>query len=94
VTGWRVALAIAAAVLACVSGANLLLWHAHVWVPIGILALLVLVAAVFEVGRYRPATDPSANWVATGERFLDPTTGTDTTVSYDPVSGTRDYRPS
>jgi hypothetical protein len=94
-TPWRVGLAVAAAFAAALALANLVLWHASVWLPIGFYSVLVLALAVFEAGRYRPRVDRSARtWQATGERFIDPTTGADTTVYYDPASGRRDYRSS
>lgn len=93
-TPWRVVLAVAMAGLVVLAIANVAFWNSSAWYPVGVYAGIVLVAAVFEVGRYRTKADPSAKWVPTGERFVDPTTGVDTTVFYDPVSGKRDYRPS
>jgi hypothetical protein len=48
---------------------------------------------LFERGRYKPAAPdhPGAGWVATGERFVDPESGRDVTVYYQPASGERRY---
>jgi membrane protein YdbS with pleckstrin-like domain len=91
-TPWRAVLAFAAGLLVVVATANLTVWHASVWVPIGCYAMLVLVLAVFEVGRYRPRVQASTTWRETGERFLDPSTGAEVVVYYDPATGRRDYR--
>jgi uncharacterized membrane protein len=94
VTRYRAAFAVAAAGLVAIAVANVAVWNSSAWFAVGVYAVLVLVAAFVEVGRYRTKADPSATWVPTGERFVDPTTGVDTTVFYDPASGKRDYRPS
>ena len=73
---------------------NVLMWHAYYWLPIGWYAAILLVLAIFEVGRYRPRVNrASPTWQRTNERFIDPSTGEATTVYYDPASGKRDYRP-
>jgi hypothetical protein len=92
-TTWRALLAVAAAGVLAVAALNITLWHAAFWLPIGFYATLVIVLAIFEVGRYRPAVDRSSiTWRATDEKFLDPTTGQSMTVYYDPATGKRDYR--
>jgi len=56
-----------------------------------ILGALVLIGSVFE-RRYRNNQTPSgSDWQATGERFLDPTSGKDVEVLYNPRSGERRY---
>lgn len=52
---------------------------------------LVVVGLVFE-RRYRQNNQqPDSGWQATGERFVDPTSGKDIEVYYDPKSGERRY---
>jgi hypothetical protein len=48
---------------------------------------------LFEHGRYKPAAPdhPGAGWVATGERFVDPESGREVAVYYQPTSGERRY---
>jgi hypothetical protein len=57
------------------------------------LAVAILLACVlFERFRYKPIADrPPPGWQATGERFIDPETGTPVIVFYDPTSGERQY---
>ena len=63
------------------------------WTPTGISAAIVLVLIVFERARYRPKVDASSGeWVRTGERFEDPTTGETMEVFANPRTGERDYR--
>jgi hypothetical protein len=93
-TPWRAVLAIAAAGLVAFALANVAFWHSGAWFAVAVYAGLILIAALFEAGRYRAKPDARAKWVPTGERFLDPATGVETAVFYDPVSGKRDYRPS
>jgi hypothetical protein len=55
---------------------------------------IVLVGGIlFERGRYKPATPdhPGPGWVATDERFVDPQTGQQVTVFYQPSTGERRY---
>jgi hypothetical protein len=90
---WRMLLAVAAAGVLAVAGLNIFLWHSAYWIPTAFYAIIVIVLAIFEVGRYRPMVDRSSpSWRETGERFIDPTTGQPTTVYYDPATGKRDYR--
>lgn len=54
----------------------------------GVLALGIL----FERWRYRKREGhTNALWQPTGERFVDPATGKDVEVLYDPASGERRY---
>jgi hypothetical protein len=67
--------------------------------PFGLVFWLAMVGAalvgglLFERGRYKPATRerPGQGWVATDERFIDPQTGDEVTVYYQPASGERRY---
>jgi hypothetical protein len=47
---------------------------------------------VFERSRYRPRIDRErGDWQATGERFVDPSSGRLVDVRYNPATGQRDY---
>jgi len=55
---------------------------------------IILVGTLFERWRYRNRNASSAGtWQPTGERFVDPGTGQEVEVLYDPDSGERRYRP-
>jgi hypothetical protein len=58
-----------------------------------IFGVLILIGTFLE-GHYRSRRDAGSNWQATGERFIDPTTGTLTNVRYNPQTGQRSYEPS
>jgi hypothetical protein len=52
----------------------------------------VLVFVLFERNQYKAIADrPPPGWEATGERFIDPETGKQVAVYYDPKSGQRQY---
>jgi len=54
---------------------------------------LLIVGIVFERGRYRPEVKSEEGpWNRTGEKFIDPTTGKQMEVVYNPETGERDYR--
>jgi hypothetical protein len=55
--------------------------------------LLLIAAAVLERWRYKrvAGTRPGPDWVATGERFVDPESGKLVIVYYRPSSGERRY---
>jgi hypothetical protein len=54
---------------------------------------IVIVAVLFEPWRYvRPVNRNQGHWQATGERFVDPTSGKLMEVFYNPETGERDYR--
>ncbi|MGH8221254.1 MAG: hypothetical protein ACREUT_22210 [Steroidobacteraceae bacterium] len=54
--------------------------------------LIVLVGIVFERWRYRnPAERPDGTWEATGERFVDPSSGEPVEVFFNPRTGERRY---
>lgn len=54
----------------------------------------ILVGTLFERWRYRKTPPLNAQWQATGERFVDPQSGADVEVLYDPQSGERRYESS
>jgi len=59
-----------------------------------VLAALIVIGTVFE-GRYRGRrASAKGQWQATGEREVDPETGTILEVWYDPVTGERRYVPT
>jgi hypothetical protein len=58
-----------------------------------IFGLLILIGTFLE-GHYRSRRAAGSSWQTTGERFVDPTTGTLTDVRYDPQTGQRSYEPS
>ncbi|MGZ3631561.1 MAG: hypothetical protein ACXWQ6_03090 [Candidatus Limnocylindrales bacterium] len=63
-----------------------------IWVGVG--AVVLLVAAVYEHGRYRAAlASDRSRFLRTEEVFTDPTSGQRTRVWFDPSTGERDYRP-
>jgi hypothetical protein len=85
---------LAFAILATFTGLYLL--FAGITAP-GIYALalgvVITLGTLFERWRYRQ-TDrqlPDAGWKATGERFVDPSSGKNIEVFYDPSSGERRY---
>ena len=93
VTPIRVVLAVVSVVAIELAVLDVAAWHSYRWLPIGIAAFLLLVGGAFEAGRYRQRVDRSSPaWRATGEKFIDPSTGRTTTVYYNPVTGKRDYR--
>jgi hypothetical protein len=54
---------------------------------------LVLIGTLFERWRYKNRNvSADGNWQATGERFVDPETGREMEVLYDPDTGERRYR--
>jgi hypothetical protein len=83
-------------VFACallIGGAALLLFGL---LPPGLYCLglgaLIFIGTRFERWRYRRyESTPDASWQATGERFVDPGSGRDVEVFYDPKSGERRY---
>ncbi len=55
---------------------------------------IILIGTLFERWKYknRNAAASRGDWQPTGERFVDPGTGEDVEVLYDPQSGERLYR--
>jgi hypothetical protein len=79
-------LAAAAALLAFAGCGAIAFWVA-VW------AVLLVVGLLIERWRYKPLTASrlGPEWVATGERFVDPETGKLVTVYFHPATGDRRY---
>jgi hypothetical protein len=62
---------------------------------IGLQAIVVLALIAFERSRYRTVAKGAPNeWVPTGEKFEDPTSGKTVEVYENPNTGERDYRPA
>jgi hypothetical protein len=67
--------------------------------PFPLVTWLTLIGAalvggiLLERGRYKPAErqPPGGDWVATDERFVDPSSGEPVTVFYRPSTGERRY---
>lgn len=58
-----------------------------------VLGAVILIGTMFERWRYKNRNaDVSGDWQPTGERFVDPETGKNVEVLYDPQSGERRYR--
>jgi hypothetical protein len=65
--------------------------HAPGWQAL-VLGLLVLLGTLFERWRYRQIEHGvDQEWQATGERFLDPSSGEPLEVYYNPRTGERRY---
>jgi hypothetical protein len=60
---------------------------------LGFWALVLFIGVVFERRRYKRILDapPGADWTATGERFIDPTSGVATQVYFNAQTGGRVY---
>ena len=80
--------ALGAALLTLVAGAP---FPVVMWLTI--LGAMLIGGILFERGRYKPPETghPGAGWVDTGERFVDPDSGKEVTVYYQPASGERRY---
>jgi hypothetical protein len=52
---------------------------------------LVVIGILLERRYPHNTQQPDSRWQATGERFVDPTSGKDVEVYYDPTSGERRY---
>ena len=80
--------ALGLALIAALAGAPfpLVMW-------LTIIGVMLVGGILFERGRYKPAAPdrPGPGWVATGERFIDPESGEEVTVYYQPTSGERRY---
>ena len=67
----------------------------HLWAPaiqLLLVAAVVFLGTVFEAWRYRKGpAPPGARWQQTGEKFVDPVSGEQIEVEYEPVSGERRY---
>src|SRR5450756_2284952 len=52
---------------------------------------ILVLGTVFERWRYQKTSPRDARWESTGERFVDPQSGENVEVLYDPESGERRY---
>ena len=59
----------------------------------GVWAVILLASALFEQRRYKRLLEapPGADWAATNERFIDPATGAEVVVYFNPKTGGRSY---
>ena len=82
------ALLLVGALLTALSGGPVV---AMIW--LGVAGLILTLGVAFEHGRYKANLyrRPGPDWVATDERFLDPTNGEMVTVFYQPATGERRY---
>ena len=89
----RVLLAIGVGILAI--AALLRLTGCGMWLALDIAfpGFILVGAVLIERWRYKPLESerPGPDWIATGERFLDPETGKLVTVFYKPATGERHY---
>ena len=88
----RLAVAIVALLIAC-TGVVLLVRGELLWGWQALAGgLIVFFGTVYERWRYRDLAErPDGSWEATGERFVDPSTGDRVEVFYDPRTGERRY---
>ena len=68
-------------------------WPAHLIPVPAVLGIVLTAGILFERGRYKPPASHrlGPDWVATSERFLDPTSGKVVAVFYQPTTGERSY---
>jgi hypothetical protein len=68
-------------------------WPIHLVLAPAFFGMVLTVGILFERGRYNPpAPDrPGPDWLATDERFVDPSTGKTISVFYQPTTGLRRY---
>ena len=59
-------------------------------VELAVFGVLILIGTFLE-GQYRSRRSGGASWQTTGERFVDPTSGALTEVTYNPETGERSY---
>jgi hypothetical protein len=90
------ALAVALGVLAVAAGVAIGLRVPRAWpvaLDLSVLGVLIVATTIWE-RRYRrvPAANRRAGFEATGESFVDPTSGTTVDVDYNPATGERLYR--
>jgi hypothetical protein len=68
-------------------------WPAHLISVPAVLGIVLTAGILFERGRYKPPSSRrlGPDWVATSERFVDPTSGKIVAVFYQPTTGERRY---
>ncbi len=90
------ALAVAIGVLAVVAGVAIGMRAPRAWpvaLDLTVLGVLIVVTTIWERRyRRRPELRRRAGFEATGESFVDPTSGTTVDVDYNPATGERLYR--
>ena len=80
------------ALLVLGSGVVMLLVQPENAFPLLLIGAMLTLGTVFERWRYKPTkTAAAARGAATGERFIDPETGTLMEVYYDAATGERSY---
>ena len=62
-----------------------------IWLWIAFNVIVIVVALLFERGRYKPKVSGGDGWQRTGEKFQDPTTGKWMAVRFNKKTGERDY---
>ena len=81
-------LAVAIGAYLCASGAA-----SHGGIQALVTGVVILIGTLFERWRYKNRNAAaSGQWQVTGERFIDPESGREMEVLYDPGSGERRYR--
>jgi hypothetical protein len=87
----RTTVLIIAGIVAAIGAALILAGVSLPGIEALVLGSLAVIGILFE-RRYRHDNQqPDSRWQATGERFVDPTSGQDVEVYYDPKSGERRY---
>jgi len=87
----RTAVLVIAGIVAAIGGALILTGVTLPGIQALVMGGLVVIGILCE-RRYRDnKKQPEAHWQATGERFVDPTSGKNVEVYYDPASGERRY---
>lgn len=88
----RSAIIVVAGLVACAGLALIIQGHLNGGWQMLAGGLIVLVGTVYERWRYRHLEKrPDVSWEPTGERFIDPSTGSPVEVFYDPRTGERRY---
>jgi len=82
---------VVAGILVIAAGAGILSGHFILWmfaIEAAVAGLLIL----FERSRYRARRSVAPGFEPTDEKFIDPVTGRETHVYFNPTTGERDYR--
>jgi hypothetical protein len=90
----RIALIVGSVLALTITGGLLLTGHAAPGLGVAALwALLLVVGILFERRHYKRVlgAPPEAPWAATNERFIDPETGAELLVYFNPKTGGRAY---
>ncbi len=78
------------AVIGLTAGATNVGWHT---LPVALIPAILLLALLFERFIYKPIRHdkPGSGWDRTSERFVDPRSGQNVVVYYNPLTGERRY---